>query len=235
MMPPIQFNDSITPVSQETMIEISDALYILQQIEIGKRLHDCASWDSKNAEGVYLDDDSLTSPMKTIAAHAHLYPVHPLCIRRAYYVLQLENKDNTSHFTLVEMDPSTGDTAVADGSIDLNDLKQGKPAKVNYKSFVGEDNLPLDIARPGILTAKDYLTEGKITTLYVQSWYQILREGDWEHLDKNIYLAEDYDEQDGLHYMETVFPIGRWVGEAMDKDRECSVYHYHEVTRYPQY
>lgn len=241
MMPPIQFNDSITPISQETMIEIADALYDLQQAETGKRLHACATWKGRNSEEVYLDDDSLSSPMKTIAAHTNIYPVHPLCIRRAYYVLRLELKDNPSHFTLVELDPSVGDTVVADGSIDLNDLRQGKPANVNYKSFVGEDNLPLDIARPGIILDEDYLTTkghptpDETTTLYVQSWYQILREVDWAHLDKDIYLAEDYDEPDGLHYMETVFPIGRWIGKSMEKDRKCSVYHYHEVTRYPQY
>ncbi len=235
MINTLQFNDAITPVSEETMTELADALYDLRQIEIGKRLNECITWKEKEArDQYYLDDDFALLPPKVAAGHNFTFPVHPFCIRRSYYLLQLRNTDKESGFNLAEVDKTGNYVTVMSGSFHPSDVKKGKPVNLNYKSYVGEDALPLNIARKGIITKADVIP-GQVMILFVQHWYQILREGDWAHLSKDVYLAEEYDEKDGLHYMETVFRIGRWVGVDMEKDRHCSICNYQEVTRYPQY
>lgn len=234
MMEQLQFNDAITPISEETMTELADALYDLRQIKIGRRLNDCIKWrEGDNAAAPY-DGSYGSQPRDVVKTHDHTFPVHPLCIRRAYYALEMNNGDTTSEFKLIEVDKSVGDNVVASGSFDLDDLRYGKPINMRYKSYVGDDTIALDISRPGILGKID-ADPGRIVNLYVQHWYQIIREGDWKHLDKEVYHLEEYDEHDGLHYVETVFRIGRWLGGDRDRDRQHSIYNYQEVTRYPQY
>lgn len=238
-MNPIQFEDAIIPMDsvakEETLVELSDMIYELRQIEIGKRMHDCIMWREKDNAAFTNDGNYDCQVLRDIVSnHDHTFPVHPLCIRRAYYVLELNNDDITSKFKLIEVDKSVGDNVVASGSFDLDALRTGKPIDLMYKSYVGEDIIALDIARKGILCELD-ATPCKINNLYVQNWYQIIREGDWGHLDKEAYTLEEYDEHDGLHYMETVFCIGRWIDDVRVKAPQYSIYNYREVTRYPQY